>query len=129
MENVHQMEQFWYRFEDVRRAPSADECGEATGPGSTTVLFMKIKVIKHTPKGVRLMDGTFVRRDTRKRYACPTIEEAKESFRARKAAQKSYLQAKIDHVNEALRILNRNADRIMIGSDDSFSVRTLYNYG
>lgn len=47
---------------------------------------MWLEVTKTTPKGVWLGDR-FVLRDVRKRFACPTLHEALESFVARKDRQ------------------------------------------
>jgi hypothetical protein len=49
----------------------------------------------------------FVLKDARKRFACPTPEEAMESFIARKKRQRGILKAQLVHVEEAIDIAER----------------------
>ena len=83
----------WYRFEDKRYAGPLDEFDNPT-PSVMEVHLRKYPVLKLTPKGAWLATcppflGTkrFVLREATKRFACPTIEEALESFKARKSKQ------------------------------------------
>jgi len=93
----------WFRIDDVRHA-SVDAWGEVCG--SYTACYLKTyPVLKVTPKGVQLSvygKRRFVRNDARKRFACPTKEEAIESFKARKAAQKRIYTARIKAADDAL---------------------------
>ncbi len=99
---------FWYRFEDYRVSGGINEFGEPDGPSYTEIRMREFQVTKYTPKGVWLhgagWDGgkKFVLRDARKRYACPTIEEAGESFLARKKRQLSILISQSQSVREAI---------------------------
>lgn len=99
---------FWYRFEDYRVSGGINDFGEPEGPGHTEIRMREFQVTKHTPKGVWLhgagWDGgkKFVLRDARKRYACPTVDEAMESFLARKKRQLSILTAQASGVREAI---------------------------
>lgn len=82
----------WYRYEDKSYTGSVNEDG--TSYGSTIVVHLyKFPVVKLTPKGVWLNpyfeNRRFVRREAVRRYACPTIEEARTSFVARKRKQAS----------------------------------------
>lgn len=64
-------------------------------------------VVSTTPKGVWLDDfgrSRFVLQGARKRFACPTIPEAYESFRARKQAQLRILQRQIEDVERMLHL-------------------------
>lgn len=92
----------WYRYHDWR---TGDEWGS-----SATVSCQEFRVEKHTPKGVQLYMGykqtRFVLKAARKRFACPTKDEAMDSFRARKKRQLSILRARADHVEEVLRLIN-----------------------
>jgi hypothetical protein len=67
----------------------------------------KCRVLRHTPKGVWLDTWLgrprFVRHDTRKKYAHPTMEAAIDSFRRRKARQIAILAAQHDHAVDQLR--------------------------
>lgn len=100
----------WYRYQDHLCAPGVDEFGRTEGVATVYVTLRKLPVLKETPCGVWLDDyGTrrFVRSDARKRYACPTIEDAKESFLARKERQASILTARLRQVNEAIARVTR----------------------
>ena len=111
-------EEVWYRFEDFRTAYWNPWDEDAHGPSSCAIRLMEFKVVKTTPKGVWLSrksgldDFTdsykrFVRRDAVKRYACPTIQEAKESFIARKERQVGILSAQKKHAKQAIVLIQR----------------------
>lgn len=98
----------WYRYEDTL---SGDDWGTYVN-----VHLRQLEVVRETPKGVwvRLYDSDmapqrFVLRESRKRYACPTKEEAMESFLARKRKQMKILKAKLAHVEEAIQIAEGKA--------------------
>lgn len=106
----------WYRLIDVHYAPPLDEWDREMGRGEIRVHLETYKVIKETPKGVWLcrnflgcdLSGMrFVLRDSRKRFACPTKEEAIESFRARKKAQIKIYTARLESAHRALGELER----------------------
>lgn len=104
-------EEFWYRVQETHYAAPLDEYDRPCGEGSTIVRLYKYRVISHTPKGVWVWEGVcsgkrFVRTEARKRFACPTVEEAIASFQARKARQLGILNAQIKKVNRALKYLN-----------------------
>jgi hypothetical protein len=84
----------WYRIED----------------GSAQNWLREFQVVKVTTCGVRLSDGFGMRRlvldGSRKRYACPTREEAMESFIARKRRQLKILRTQIQRVERALASAN-----------------------
>lgn len=100
----------WYRVEDHRTAPSLDEWeNPIPGSGRLHITIYPYRVLRHTPKGVWLEDhtqpgGRFVLKDSRKRFACPTKEEAIESFIARKRRQCEILKAQLDHVERVLTV-------------------------
>lgn len=104
-------EDIWYRLEDVHYAGGGgyDERGEPIrGEGYVDVIVHTYRV-KHTPKGVWLLGAgrygrpdRFVRRDANKRFACPTMEEAKESFIARKKRQASIYEARLKSAHKAI---------------------------
>lgn len=84
--------EIWHRIEDRTYSSIPDEY-DRWYP-ITKVEHRKFEVLKHTSKGVWLREHPmvmpkFVLRDARKRFACPTIEEALESFIARKTKQAS----------------------------------------
>lgn len=113
----------WYRYEDIQYAAPVDEFDRPCGKGELLVLLREYPVLRHTPKGVWLA-GTgdlryshhidrFVRNDAKKRFACPTIEEAKESFIARKRRQASINHARAERAEEAIKIINRGSNEIL----------------
>lgn len=96
----------WYRFTDFQTAPSVDEWDNIVGKGGVNIRLHEYKVAKITPKGVQLDlgwgDKRFVLRDARKRFACPTLEEAKVSFLARKKRQLGIYEARADIVRRVI---------------------------
>lgn len=105
--------EFWYRFDDVAYAAPFDETGSL--PGTIEVELRMYKLIRRTPKGAWIaqvfahVDGgtftgseRFVLDGAKKRFACPTIEAAKQSFIARKQRQIDIYQARIHRANVAL---------------------------
>lgn len=107
----------WYRYIDIQHAPPLDD-GYLSITGDVKVYLQKYKVVKETPKGVWLQylsifvtqgdsDRRFVLIGTRKQFACPTIEQALESFVARKKAQIRIYTARIKRAERALLELER----------------------
>ena len=105
----------WYRYNDITYAPSVNEWGDSEGHGDTKVEESTYKVEKVTPKGVWIRqwwgvnsfsgsDKRFVLTDARKRYACPTKEDAMVSFLARKNRQLGILKAQTRRVEIAINI-------------------------
>lgn len=86
----------------------------------TKVELEKYKVIKYTPKGVWIALEDYIPYDdeitqdkqytkfvlltAKKKFACPTIEEALESFKARKKRQIKILNEQLDRAKRALEI-------------------------
>jgi len=101
----------WFRIVDGRYAAPLDELDRPMGEGQTYVTLYRYRVLKETPCGAWLEDGCcingrrFVLRDARKRYACPTLDEAVASFRARKKQQLRILTNRVRRVHEALGLL------------------------
>lgn len=71
------------------------------------------RVLKKTPQGVWVNywghhhDRKFVLTKARKKWACPSKEEALESFIARKKRQADHLERELAEVNEALEVANK----------------------
>jgi hypothetical protein len=108
---------YWYRYDDIQYASPLDEY-ERVGIGEIKVHLQEYRVVKETPKGVWLQqqssfskfgdsDRRFVLKDARKRFACPTKEQAMESFEARKKAQIRIYTARIKRAEKALLDLER----------------------
>lgn len=106
--DISQQLKVWYRYDDFRYAPPLNEYEEPVGPGRAAVRLHKFKVLKETPKGVWIRyhgdfsDKRFVLSTARKRFACPTKEEALESFLARKTRQRGIYQARLRHIDEVI---------------------------
>lgn len=103
----------WYRLiEHSHRNGGVNESGEYEFSGMRTVGIRveAFDVIKHTPKGAWLDvhgEKRFVKTDARKRFACPTIDEAKQSFIARKKRQISILSSQLTTAKRALELANK----------------------
>lgn len=101
----------WFRYEDVQYAAPVDEFDRPCGEGQLTVELRKYEVLRHTPKGVWLRlycgDKRFVLRDARKKFACPTLALAKESFLARKKCQVRIYTARANRAKRAIALAER----------------------
>lgn len=114
-------DEFWYRYVDVQYAGGTDQWGDPLPEaGPVKVHLEQFRVEKHTPKGVWLSgidvrdchgghhpSWRFVRLDTNKRFACPTIAEARESFLARKRRQIQIHTARIRRAEKAMREMEK----------------------
>lgn len=111
------MVDFWYRYKDVRYSSGVDVFGESLpGPGRLEIVLEEFQVIKYTPKGVwlRLWDNKnrFVLKGSCKRFACPTLEEAKVSFIARKKRQYTINKHSMEQAQEAISMIMGEQDAI-----------------
>lgn len=97
-------EEIWYRYDDVLVSSGIDVDGDPIGPGYVAVRLHRMLVRKRTPKGVWI-GLRFVLNSATKRYACPTIDEAKASFIARKTRQARIHHARARHAEEAIKII------------------------
>lgn len=114
--------EYWYRFED-RRVSNYDPWEDRSYGSDLHIYVHRFEVVKTTPKGVQLWvwgRKRFVLRDARRRYACPTLDEARESFIARKERQIGIYEARAANAQEALDYVKRPsliADRKRFGLD------------
>jgi hypothetical protein len=99
MDDHYSKAEYWYRYNDY-------EAEDSNGMIVIKVVLYTYHVIKHTKKGVWIAHSysskRFILTDARKKYACPTIEEAKKSFVARKIRQKKILTRNLRRVKMAL---------------------------
>jgi len=104
-----------YRIEERRYAGGTDEWGDPIpgDRGPMNLVLSSHDVARTTPKGWRLMSGRFVLREATRRWACPTVEEALESFQARKRRQSSILLARAAAALQAGRAAKRLRDKIL----------------
>lgn len=103
---------FWYRITETFVSAGCDDYGDPLPwAGGVTYTLRALEVISETPKGVWVQDShrpfgsdgrRWIKKDANKRYACPTIEEAVESFEARKLRQIKILQAQARRAQVAL---------------------------
>ena len=92
----------WWRIEAKSYSIVIDADREEYGSTPPRLEAMWLEVTKTTPKGVWL-GNRFVLRDVRKRFACPTLHEALESFVARKDRQISILSNQLSKA-ESMRL-------------------------
>lgn len=101
----------WYRYDFMRYAPPLDEYERPCGSGHREVVLTGYIVERVTPKGVWLEGRRFVLTSARKRFACPTKEEARESFIARKNRQVRILKAQLLDAELALQLIDKPDQR------------------
>ena len=102
-----------YRYQDRLYCSGLDEWGNSMGT-SVKVEMREFRTLAETPCGYWIAldflgDGFigpkyFVLKNSRKRYAWPTKEEALTSFIERKKKQISILNHQLDHAKTALQI-------------------------
>lgn len=102
----------YYRYTDI----------QSTYP---IIRLEEFEVIKHTPCGVWIKlwanKKKFILNNTHKKWACPTIELAKESFIKRKEKQYKIYKARADHVKLVL-------DNITDGKWQEMQEHSLFNF-
>lgn len=107
-----------YRYEDVAYAAPFDDTGRL--PGTVKVELRTYKIVRRTDKGTwiagcfkdssgMIVIGAkrFVLLTARKRFACPTLDEARASFVARKQKQVRIYKARIERAIWALAEIKR----------------------
>lgn len=101
--------EFYYRVEG-RSEASWDEERERFYNEHLNLHIREYRVLAHTPKGVWLDhfgQKRFVLTEARKKFACPTREEALESFRKRKQRQAKILRAQLRDVENYIVLADR----------------------
>lgn len=99
-----------YRYEDVLTAASVDEFDRPMGDSSVQVYLRQFPITRTTAKGAWIdVYGThrFVLLTARKRFACESIDAARDSFVARKQAQRRIYTARLRSINRAIEIAER----------------------
>ena len=113
--NIDSTDECFYRYEDVRYSNGMDMFDNPNPGYSLRVQLSQYPVIKYTPKGAWINvygDKKFVLLSAKKRYACPTKEEALECFMYRKKRQLSILNAKVRQVEHAIQLATNGVDGI-----------------
>lgn len=116
MSQPENSKEYWWRVEErVESRGYIAEWGEYVTTGSSvSATMIYIEVLRHTPKGVRLQDGTWVSKTAKKRFAYPTQEEAIQGYAARKNRQVSILKSKLRLAEDALRLAESGNIRILV---------------
>lgn len=107
-ERKEEVRELMYRYEDVQYAAMLDEFENQVGVSRPELRLFTYPIKSRTPKGVWLDmgfgDRKFILLTARKRYACPTREEALASFVARKERQADILGSQLARVQTVLEI-------------------------
>jgi hypothetical protein len=119
----------WYRYEIVRYSNGVDEYDNPLPGYSVAVEVRDFMVSRHTPKGVWIKtwaeNERFVLKDARKRYACPTKEEALDSFIARQRRRISILETQAKDSKTGMRIAEGLAARLFEQTSPSLELSQL----
>jgi len=107
------MKDVLYRYHDTLCAPYLDEFDNPDGPSRVVVSLETYEILRKTPKGAWVQcfgKDKFVLLAAKKRFACPTKEEALKSFVARKSTQRRILSDKILVAESAIREAKKIAE-------------------
>lgn len=99
----------YYRVDDILLSAGVDEWGNSLGPGRVHLTLASFDVLSKTPKGVWLSvygKKRFVLESARKRFACPSVELAVQSFKARKKRQAEILRGRLRNVERAIDLVD-----------------------
>jgi hypothetical protein len=108
------MSDLYYRYEETRYASSLDEFDNPIGEGRLEVNLLSYPVLKRTPKGAWIdapQGRKFILTSANRRWACPTTDEAKDSFLARKKAQIRILSARMRDAKQSIEIVEQGRAR------------------
>jgi len=113
----------WYRYDDRTYAGAyLDQYDNDHYYTTTEVQVTRFKVLRVTPKGVRLIGAGYgkqnarlVLHDSYKRFACSTQAEALESYIRRKMKQAAIYEARAKKASECLRMAK--AGRVKMCND------------
>lgn len=110
------MPEYLYRYHDWRCSAGVDEFDNPLPGYHLEFCCHEYEIIKKTPKGAWIkmfMDKPkFVLLTARKRFACPTKEEALDSMIARKKAYIKILDKKMAYTNHVLRRCEEEKKRL-----------------
>ena len=108
--------EYWCRIE-TQVTVSSDEYGELTRTGMR-VNETHYRVLSKTPKGVWLArpgdTNRWVSNTSAKRFAHPTVEEAKAAYNYRKKYYINILKARISSAEEGMRLVNSKVYRALV---------------
>lgn len=101
-----------YRFEDVVCAPPLYD-DNYSGSSRVELVMLKLPILKHTPCGVWIGEygnKKFVNLRAKKCFACPTVEEAMESFLKRKERQRGLILTQLERVKTAIDLIRKKIE-------------------
>ena len=111
------MSEYLYRIDGIQYAAPLDEFENPCGKGRIELFERRFEITKRTPCGAWIFlhgwndEKKFVNLKATKKYACETIEDARQSFIARKKRQIRILTARLNDANDFLIIAqNKFAD-------------------
>lgn len=116
------MPERYFRIEDVLVSAGLDEFDHPLGPPRVQLYVRRYPLLKVTPKGAWIDDygrKRFVLASATKKYACPTLDGAIESFLARKQRQKAILHRQLSNVETAIYQINNPNFGIYLSGDKS----------
>lgn len=97
-----------YRIEGVTYASSYDDEYGSIGIGRSELITRAYPILSRTCRGAWIDvygEKKFVNLTARKKFACETIEDARESFRQRKRRQIGILSAQLKQAEQYLALL------------------------
>jgi len=108
--------EFFYRYNEIRYSLGVDQWDDPLPGYNLAITLDKYEVSHHTPKGTWIYiyhyglypltdedrPKKFILASARKKFACPTKEEAWKSFRERKKAQIRILRSQLEQAEAAL---------------------------
>ncbi len=103
----------WYRYQERVFANFPDDFESSRWPSTVRLQLQEFEVAKVTPKGVRLENGRFVLLEARKRFACPTKEEALKSYVARKRRQQGILNSQLYQVARGIALAEKEMIKVL----------------
>lgn len=107
------MSDTFYRYTDSKISAGVDEFDNSLG-SYLAVYLHRYKVSRYTPKGVWIhyaCGEKFILLSARKKFACATIAEARESFIARKNKQADIYLNRHRQALDAIRLVNMRNDQ------------------
>lgn len=115
----------FYRYENFRSGSYDEELD--INSSSTRPVLIQFSLLRETNCGYWIVRGNsnfldgqkrWIPKKSKKRYAYPTIDEAKNNYILRCKKRKAILQSQIDHVNQGLSIIdyvhNENLKKITL---------------
>lgn len=114
---MEDQKEYLYRYEEIRWSLGLDEFDNPIQGCRLEVSLSKYEIAKRTPKGAWVYrysftsDKKFVNLSAKKKFACESIEEAKESFLRRKERQIQILSSQLKEAKKAKSIIENMIEK------------------